>query len=313
MSAVPERSMPHDRVRATLSPLAPRTGPRHWSRSGMSLASMAMMTALTATLLGTLPVTAAAAEATQLPLWELGLGAAALRLPHYRGSDQSQGYLLPVPYVVYRGQIFKADREGARAVLLDTQRLELDLSVSASQPTRSSDNNARAGMADLPPAFEIGPNAQWQLASGPGWKLGLRVPVRAVITVERHPSLAGWRSTPNLNIDFEGAAGWRLGLQGGPVLANRALHARLYEVSAADATPTRPAYKAAGGFGGMTAVAAASRRDGDRWTGLFVRWDSVQGARFADSPLVRQRNTWSAGIAMSWVLTRSGKLVDAQP
>ena len=37
------------------------------------------------------------------PLWELGLGVAALRLPDYRGSDQSSTYLLPLPYVVYRG------------------------------------------------------------------------------------------------------------------------------------------------------------------------------------------------------------------
>ena len=32
------------------------------------------------------------------PLWELGLGAGALLLPHYRGSDQAHNWLLPVPY-----------------------------------------------------------------------------------------------------------------------------------------------------------------------------------------------------------------------
>ncbi|MCK6435001.1 MAG: MipA/OmpV family protein, partial [Aquabacterium sp.] len=37
------------------------------------------------------------------PLWELGIGAGMLRLPHYRGSDQSHLWLLPVPYVAYRG------------------------------------------------------------------------------------------------------------------------------------------------------------------------------------------------------------------
>ena len=49
------------------------------------------------------------------PLWELGMGAGGLRLPHYRGSDQSHDLLLPVPFAVYRGEIFRATREGARA------------------------------------------------------------------------------------------------------------------------------------------------------------------------------------------------------
>ena len=54
------------------------------------------------------------------PLWELGIGAAAVRLPDYRGSDQAHSYLLPLPYVVYRGKILRADRDGARALLLET-------------------------------------------------------------------------------------------------------------------------------------------------------------------------------------------------
>ena len=66
------------------------------------------------------------AAATQ-PLWELGLGAAWVRMPHYRGSDQNHQWLLPVPYAVYRGQIFRATRDGARAVLreweVETERL----------------------------------------------------------------------------------------------------------------------------------------------------------------------------------------------
>ena len=49
------------------------------------------------------------------PLWELGVGVAGLRLPDYRGSDQSRGYVLPLPYIVYRGTWLKADRDGARA------------------------------------------------------------------------------------------------------------------------------------------------------------------------------------------------------
>ena len=130
-----------------------------------------------------------AARADQ-PLWELGAGAGTLHVPHYRGADQRHHWLLPIPYVVFRGEIFRSDREGTRAVLLDTERFDFDLSVDASPPLKSSDSRARAGMADLAPTLEIGPKLNLLLGKGPGWKLNLRVPVRAVTRAAREVALA---------------------------------------------------------------------------------------------------------------------------
>jgi hypothetical protein len=39
--------------------------------------------------------------------------------------------------------------------------------------------------------------------------------------------------------------------------------------------------------------------------GSFVRADSVAGAAFEASPLVRQRENFTAGLALSWVLLTS--------
>ena len=87
---------------------------------------------------------------------------------------RARDWVVPVPYVVYRGDILKADREGARAVLFDTERLDFDVSVAATAPTHSSENEARQGMPDLAPTFEFGPNLNVTLARGPQWKLQLR-------------------------------------------------------------------------------------------------------------------------------------------
>ena len=249
---------------------------------------------------------ASAVHAENKPLWEFGLGAGTLHLPHYRGADQSHTWLLPVPFVVYRGDFLKADREGARAVLLDTDRLELNLSVAASAPTYSKDNRARTGMADLAPTLELGPNLNLLLGKGAGWQLDLRMPLRAVFTVESRPRHAGWVATPHLNLD-QAWAGWNLGLQAGPVFGDRRLHHHYYAVSAADATPTRPAYSAAGGYGGLQALAALSRREGAHWIGLFVKADSLNHAAMSDSPLVRSRHQWSAGIAYAWIFAQSSQ------
>jgi len=254
--------------------------------------------------------TPAAADA---PLWELGLGAGVLRLPHYRGSDQQHTWLLPVPYVVYRGEVFKADRDGARAQLFHREAFRLDFSASASAPTRSLDNQARQGMADLAPTLELGPNLNWTLQRGPGWTLDLRLPVRGALTLSRDPRWLGWIATPNLNLDTHPRPGWNLGLLAGPVFGSRAQHGYFYDVPAADATATRPAYRAPGGFAGWAATGALTHRDGTRWVGAFVKFDSLGGAVFADSPLVRQRQQWSAGVAVSWVFARSAARVDQAP
>ncbi len=255
---------------------------------------------------------ASAADDAGLPLWEVGFGAGALSLPHYRGSDQSHQWLLPVPYVVYRGRLLRADRDGARAVLLSGERVEFDLSVSASAPARSRDNRARSGMQDLAPTLEAGPNLKMRLAEGAGWQLDLRLPVHAVFTVNRDARSIGWTAQPALNLDRQ-FGGWNLGLQGGPLFGSRAYHGYFYGVSPSDATADRPAYSARGGFAGWRLTAAASHRFGPYWLGAFVRADSLQGAVFEDSPLVRRRQHLSAGLALSRVFGVSNERVAVQP
>jgi outer membrane scaffolding protein for murein synthesis (MipA/OmpV family) len=259
--------------------------------------------ALSAAALGAACVHAHAAE----PLWELGVGASVLRLPHYRGSDQMHTWLLPLPYVVYRGEVLKADREGARAVLLQTPRLSLDLSLAASPPTRSSDNEARRGMADLPVIVEAGPALGWTLAEGERWKLDLRLPVRAALGLGAEGGFKGLLATPALRLSLPEAHGWRVGLSAALLAQDRRYNEVFYGVPAADAVPGRPAYQPGGGAAGGYALATATRRFGPWWLGGFVRWDTLRGASFLDSPLVRQRENWSAGIALAYVFAASSR------
>ena len=246
------------------------------------------------------------------PLWELGLGVAGLRLPDYRGSDQSRSYLLPLPYIVYRGTWLKADRDGARALLFDTQRVKVDVSVAASTPTRSRDNAAREGMPNLAAVGEIGPNLNLTLAHSieNRWRLDLRLPLRAAVTLQRSPDFIGTTFSPHLNLDLAGVAGgWNLGLLTGPLFADRKYHEHFYGVDAAYATPERAAYRAHGGYAGWQALAATSRRFGNTWVGAFVRYDSLRGAAFEDSPLVRRHSALTMGFGVSWILATSAELV----
>ncbi|KQP11860.1 MipA/OmpV family protein [Pseudorhodoferax sp. Leaf267] len=249
---------------------------------------------------------------TSRPLWELGVGVAGLRLPDYRGADQSRNYLLPLPYIVYRGSWFKADRDGARAVLVDSERIKMDVSLAASAPARSKDNDARRGMRNLKGLAEIGPNLNLELArSVPGrWKVDLRLPVRAAFTLEKSPRFVGTTFSPHLNLDLAGVAGnWNVGMLTGPVFGDSRYHRHFYGVGAADATAVRPAYDARGGYGGWQALASTSRRFGNTWVGAFVRYDRLDGAAFDDSPLMRRKSALAFGLGVSWILATSSERV----
>ncbi|HEX6722152.1 MAG TPA: MipA/OmpV family protein [Burkholderiaceae bacterium] len=250
----------------------------------------------------------AAGQLAERPLWEAGAGIGVLRLPHYRGSDQSHTWVLPVPYLVYRGDWLRADRDGARALLANIDRLDVDVSVAATAPTRSEDNRARAGMPDLAPTVEIGPNFNWTLSRGEQWKLQARLPIRAAFTIEAGPDMIGWQATPNINLDVR-THGWNLGLLSGPIFASRKMNGYYFDVAPQFATAERPAYSSPGGYAGWRLVSAASRRIGAWWLGAFVSADTVSSARFESSPLVRQHGTVAYGVAVSWVFGASEQKV----
>jgi outer membrane scaffolding protein for murein synthesis (MipA/OmpV family) len=248
------------------------------------------------------------------PLWEAGLGAAALHFPDYRGSEQSHTYGLPAPYFVYRGEFLKADRHGLRGTLFNSDRIDLNLSLAASLPVDSSKNRARAGMSDLKPSIELGPSLDFTLwrATDRRTKLDLRLPLRGAMTVESNPRFIGGQFFPHLNVDIHdplGFGGWNLGMLAGPVFTDKRHNRHFYSVPAEYATADRPAYEARGGFAGTEFIVAVSKRFPKFWVGGFVRYDTLRGAEFEASPLVTSKSYLAGGIGVSWIFGQSSQRV----
>lgn len=251
------------------------------------------------------------ARAEQLPLWEAGLGATVISFPHYRGSDERRSWVLPFPYVVYRGEFLQADERRIRGLFFKTERAELDVSVNGTPPVDSSENDARQGMPDLDATLEIGPSLNFLLmrTDDRRSRLELRLPVRAALATDfSHLNLAGWVFQPNLNVDIRdalGYPGWNLGVLTGPMFSDGRYNQYFYGVEPAFATATRPAYNASGGYAGTQLLLSLSKRFPKFWVGAFARWDTLNEAVFADSPLVRTNHTFAAGIALAWMLGES--------
>ncbi len=258
------------------------------------------------------------AHAELRPEWELGLGATGFTFPDYRGSDERRSFVLPFPYVIYRGDILRVDRQGVRGVFFESDRVELDFSASGTPPVDSDKNRAREGMPDLDPTFEIGPRLNVVLARDHDRERArsLRLPVRAVIATDlSYADGAGVVAYPNLTYDarprfFEGR--WRLGLQAGLLYATRRYHRYFYQVDPQFATPERPAYTASGGYSGAALAASLTRRFEKIWLGGFARFEALKGVAFESSPLVRRDYAFTAGIAVAYVFAESGNKVEVE-
>ena len=263
-----------------------------------------------------LGLSAGHACAAEKPLWELGIGVSTLSFPDYRGSNESSLYAIPFPYFVYRGTFFKADRDGVRGTFFDSDRIELNVSLGASLPVNSEENAARQGMPDLEPTVEIGPSLDLHLwrADDRRYTLDLRMPIRAAITIGDEVKDVGWVFSPRLNldiIDVAGLAGWDMGILAGPLFGSQRNHEYFYSVAPQYAAASRPAFDAEGGYAGSQLLMSLSKRFPKFWLGAFARWDSLKGAAFVDSPLVKSEQAFAAGIGIAWVLGESSTRVEA--
>ena len=256
----------------------------------------------------------ACAQTEIKPEWELGAGVAAIDFPLYRGSNERRSFFLPIPYFVYRGETLQVNRERVRGLIFKRDSVEMDISVNGSVPAKGS--IARQGMPDLDPTLEIGPSLNFHFLYSADKKntFDLRMPLRGVIASDfKHVQPVGWLFQPQLDVDFRDIdhSGWNIGLVGGLIFSDRRYHQYFYNVAPQYATATRPAYTTGGGYSGTQYIFAFNRRqqDGD-WIGGFMKWDNLNGAVFADSPLVKSKSYFTIGIAATWTFNKSDKMVE---
>jgi outer membrane scaffolding protein for murein synthesis (MipA/OmpV family) len=251
-------------------------------------------------------------DAAGEPLWELGAVGVAGRLPHYRGSDAYDNRIVVFPFLIYRGEILRVDRDNLRGIFYKGNWGEADLSLSGYPPVER--DPARRGMPDLDPYLEIGP--AWRIpllrdAKGAP-NLFLQTALRGVITLDSHNlqpeyrGLLGEVSLRAVNIrpspDFPARFGGALGIY----LSDADYNSYFYNVSEAQALPSRPAYKSDAGYAGffLSSYMVRNITRSLSWS-AYARWDNVSGAVFENSPLVRASNNFTLGATLSWTFAVS--------
>jgi len=249
------------------------------------------------------------------PLWEIGLFSGAARIPHYRGSDEYNWYVLPLPYVIYRGQILQADREGVKGIFFKTKSFESSISVSGNPPV-DGDNDAREGMPDLDAMFEIGPSLKWHLAGdflNHGDALYAQIALRAASSIAFDSgvdfSYLGFHA--DLSLAYANQSLFKnqeIGF-GGKIAADFAdsdLNAYFYDVEQEYARDDRHFYASDSGYAGFSLSGWVHKKlTGVLSLGFYSRWDNISGAVYEDSPLVKEKNNFTIGCALDWNIWES--------
>lgn len=243
-----------------------------------------------------------------LPLWEAGVVGGAVSTPAYPGSSDRAARALALPFLVYRGEVLRADLSGIGARLVRTERVEFDVGLSASLPARSDAVAARAGMPDLGLLLEFGPRVKLLLVNPTSTSLlRLDLPLRAVMEVHAGVRRQGTTFEPKLVFESRVPdSPWSFGANVALVMGDRAVNRYFYEVQPQYATPVRAAYSARAGLMLVRAGVSASHKfNSDVSLYGFVRQESYAGAANRDSPLMRKNSGASIGGGFLWTIGRS--------
>ncbi|MDP2000453.1 MAG: MipA/OmpV family protein [Rhodoferax sp.] len=253
---------------------------------------------------------AAHAQESGLPLWEAGVFGGAASTPAYPGADSRTSRALVIPYLIYRGEVFRSDRGGIGARVFRTTDLELDIGFAGSLPSNAKDTDARQGMTDLGTLIEFGPRVKWTLARpSPGTQLRLELPVRAVLEFNSGVNGQGVAFEPELVYEMRNiAGGWSLSTSGSLVWGDRKLNNYFYGVTPQFATASRPAFDAQSGLIATRVGLSTSKEiTPDVRIFGFARYESYSGAANLASPLHQASSGSSVGIGLAWTLGRSAQ------
>ena len=262
-------------------------------------------------------LTSQSVYAEQLPLWEIGGGGGVLHIPDYRGAAHSQTF--PYPFVVpfIRGKYLVSDEDGVRGELLETSRVRFDFSLDGTVPSKSNDTTTRQGLPNLDPTLQIGPALNiklWQ-DDDPRQSIIALIPLRAVFALNSAIlDPIGFTFSPHLTyyrkIPFIGGL-WNMGLSGGLEFGSERFHDYYYQVDPQYQINNRQAYDAAGGYGGYRFTLTFHHRIQNTWISFFSRYDRVDGAVFANSPLVDSKDGLTAGFVVTWFFYQSEQKVES--
>ncbi|PCI07078.1 MAG: hypothetical protein COB77_05480 [Gammaproteobacteria bacterium] len=241
--------------------------------------------------------------------WVLGMGIGLFEYHLYPGAKESNHLLLPVPYFTFRSPAFEIDR-GFKGFLYHSKKVVIDISADFGLPVDSDDTQARKGMPDLDLVLQVGPSVAFILNDENSHYFGTRfeLPVRVAIATDfRSVENTGFLLEPRISFNHQrrGKTGIAQKVIIGLKFATQDFHAYYYDVADEFSTNARATFTSDAGFGGGFVNYRISYKTNDLVYWSFLRYQSLRGAKFEDSPLVLQKDYFFVGFGFAWLFAGS--------
>ena len=251
-------------------------------------------------------------------LWGLRLVAFGQNFPAYPSSSDQNLTILPIPYPVYRGRIlrFGEDLEDiANSKILDTNRVNLSIGLSASFPENSDDLSGRQGMPDLGFLIEAGPELDVYLSGDPDdeQELSLSLQLRGAVSLDGLDATGrGFVFSPELEYLTRGVfdSETELRFRISPAWATSNYANFFYGVNPEFATPSRPSFDAESGYLNTEFLVGLNRKITNRleFRGSIRFWVNKGSANSA-SPLYQRDYDHGIRLALFWTAWESKRRI----
>jgi len=245
------------------------------------------------------------------PLWEIGIITAGFVTPEYPASDKQHFNPIVVPYFVYRGEILRIENGSAKAVVVENESFELDISFNGSFNASSNEASLRQNMPDLDYLFEVGPQliiplASFEFENNSKGKLFFNGKLRGAFATDLSSiDHKGYVFQPELAYEHSNLLDNRLvyRIKIAPTWVTEELNDYFYQVDSEYVTENRPLYNAEKGYVGTSIMTNLDYQITEAVKLFsFVKFDFHSGAKNSESPLFAAKQTHAFGIGISWRL-----------
>jgi len=239
------------------------------------------------------------------PLYEIGLIGSYFYLPHYRGSNEYEHKVLPLPYFVYRGKFLKS-KEGKLRVGLNHHKWSYGLSFYV-VPPMNKDTYSRRGMNELGAVLEVGPSLTYQWKKEANYECYHSIKSRVSTALpDLRARYAGIQVELSTGVKYQLSRKQKLQFNLTGLWSNNKKNDYFYSVNQDDVLNDRPAYDSNHGYGGVALDAIYTKEINSKQKIIsFIRLDNTSGAVFEDSPLLKEKNNISFGVLYIYKLFKS--------
>ena len=230
-----------------------------------------------------------------------GLGISALSAPSYIGSNKQNLFIVPFPYIEYRGKYFSVDKDKIYNEFYNTEKIKIEISLRGMLPVDSK-NTARDGMPDLDAIVEIGPKIIYNLFSKDDMKIDFELPIRANFSLgDNLFDYQGYFSSFDLKYENSIFGNYKINFISGLGYSNKKINNYYYEVESKYINENRTEYEASSGYSDFHNSFSITKKDESFWYGGFIKHYYIDGAVYEDSPLVETHNALFSGVAFSYL------------